>query len=85
MSDLASLGLRVGARVRWRRGAGGRWNEGRVERVEADGSVGVRDGKGASRALVIERIEVASSGPRGGSMWESLAERAVRTEQMELF
>jgi len=84
-TDLAALGLRAGDRVRWQRRAGGRWQEGRVERVEADGSIGVRDEKGASRALPVDRLEVRGSGPRGASMWEPLAVRAGRTEQMGLF
>lgn len=84
-TPLAALGLRAGDRVRWQRRAGGRWHEGRVERVEADGSIGVRDANGASRALPVERLEVRGAGPRGASMWEPLVERAARTEQMELF
>jgi hypothetical protein len=83
--DLAALGLRRGDRVRWQRAAGGRWQEGKVERIESDGSIGVRDAKGASRALSVDRLEVAGAGPRGARMWEPLAERAARTEQIKLF
>jgi hypothetical protein len=84
VTELAALGLRRGEPVRWRRVEGGRWLTGKVERVEADGSIGVRDGKGASRALPIARLEVRATGPRGAKMWEPLAERAARTEQMDL-
>lgn len=83
--DLAALGLVEGDRVRWRERPGGRWREGRVLRRERDGSVGVRDGRGASRALRIERLEVRDRGPRGGVVWEALPERAARAEQLGLW
>lgn len=83
-AGLAALGLRPGDRVRFRRRDGGRWHEGSVERVERDGSVGLRDAKGAARALPIERLEVRTTGPRGAITWEPLTERAARTEQMRL-
>ena len=82
---LEALGLTVGDRVRWRERAGARWSEGRVIGRERDGSVGVRDGRGASRALVAERLEVRVPGPRGGRAWEAVAERAARTEQLALW
>ena len=80
---LAALGIGPGDRVRFRRGAG-RWKEGVVERREKDGSVGLRDGKGSSRSIPIDQLEVRTSGPRGAPRWERLAERAARTEQMRL-
>lgn len=80
---LAALGISPGDRVRFRRG-GGRWKEGLVERREKDGSVGLRDGKGSSRAIPVDRLEVKTNGPRGAPRWEPLAERAARTEQMRL-
>jgi hypothetical protein len=83
-SELAAIGLRPGDRVRFQRKAGGRWHEASVVNREKDGSVGVRDRKGASRALPIERLEVRTVGPRGAGTWEPLTERAARTEQMEL-
>jgi hypothetical protein len=83
-SELAAIGLRPGDRVRFHRKAGGRWHEATVVNREKDGSVGVRDRKGASRALPIERLEVRTVGPRGAATWEPLSERASRTEQMEL-
>ena len=85
MTELAALGLRAGEAVRWQRTAGGRWQQGKVERVEADGSIGVRDAKGASRALPMARLEVRAEGPRGAKVWEPMAARAARTEQMGLF
>ena len=83
-ADLAALGLRPGDRVRFRRRDGGRWHEGVVERVERDGSLGLRDAKGAARALPLDRLEVRTTGPRGATTWEPCPERAARTEQMRL-
>ncbi|HEY8523828.1 MAG TPA: hypothetical protein VIL48_02620 [Acidimicrobiales bacterium] len=83
--ELAPLGLAGGERVRWRDRVGGRWREGTVVGRERDGSVGVRDGKGASRALAVERLEVRTRGPRGARTWEPLTVRAQRTEQLALF
>jgi hypothetical protein len=77
--------LVVGDRVRWRDRPNARPREGTVTGRERDGSVGVRDGRGASRALRVERLEVAVRGPRGGHAWEPLAERAARQEQMPLW
>jgi hypothetical protein len=82
---LVALGLTEGDRVRWRAKPAGRWFEGRVVGRERDGSVGVRDGKGASRAITVDRLEVRGRGPRGGVVWEPLTERAARTEQLGLF
>jgi hypothetical protein len=45
----------------------------------------VRDERGASRALRHERLEVAARGPRGAAMWEPVADRAGRTEQLGLW
>lgn len=81
---MTELGLRVGDIVRFRRTDGGRWQEGRVAGREKDGSVSVRDAKGAARAIVVERLEVQTRGPRGGTVWEPVSERAGRTEQLGL-
>jgi hypothetical protein len=83
--DLAPLGLAPGDRVRWRDRRSSRWREGRVLGRERDGSVGVRDGRGASRALRPDRLEVRDRGPRGGVVWEPVPERAARTEQLGLW
>ena len=84
MTDLAALGLAPGMRVRFRRRDGERWKGGTVERVEKDGSLGLRDGRGAARAIPIDLVEVETRGPRGARTWEPVAERAARTEQMKL-
>jgi hypothetical protein len=83
-AGLVILGLTAGERVRFRRGVAGRWQEGVVARRERDGSIGVTDAKGAARAIPVELIEVACTGPRGGSGWEPLTARAARTEQLRL-
>lgn len=82
---LAALGLAPGDRVRWHDRQSTRWREGRVVARERDGSVGVRDARGASRALRVERLEVRDRGPRGGVVWEPLPDRAARTEQLGLW
>lgn len=83
-SALLELGLRPGDRVRFRRREGGTWREATVERRERDGSIGVRDERGAARAIPLERLQVRASGPRGGVVWEPVAERADRDEQLGL-
>ncbi|CAN5560869.1 hypothetical protein BH20ACT2_BH20ACT2_13540 [soil metagenome] len=83
-AGLTELGLAPGDRVRFRRGPGERWKPAVAERRERDGSVGLRDARGAARAIPVERIEVRSDGPRGGTTWEPLIERAARTEQLRL-
>lgn len=81
---LSELGLSPGDPVRFRRRDGERWKEAVVVRRERDGSVGLRDARGAARAIPIERIEVRRSGPRGGVVWEPLPDVVARTEQMRL-
>jgi hypothetical protein len=82
---LEELGLRPGERVRWRPREGARWVEGTVTGRERDGSIGLRDREGRARALPLGRIEVATTGRRGGRTWEPATERAARTEQLGLF
>jgi hypothetical protein len=67
--SLEEVGLARGDVVRFRRAAGRRWQEGTVSRREGDGSVGVRDAEGRSRALRPDVLEVRTSGPRGGVRW----------------
>ena len=84
MTELVALGLAAGMRVRFRRDPSDRWKLAVVERVEKDGSLGLRDGKGASRAIPIELVEVETRGPRGAKAWEPVTERAARNEQLKL-
>jgi hypothetical protein len=82
---LEALGLKPGDRVRWRPKDGARWAEGTITGRERDGSIGLRDGAGRSRALPLERLEVSTRGPRGARTWESAVDRAARTEQLGMF
>lgn len=84
-SWLRSLGLRRGDEIRFRRGDGERWMPGTVMGRETDGSIDLRDARGRSRAIAVERIEVAERGPRGGRVWTPLTEIVARTEQLDLF
>lgn len=84
-SALTELGLRVGDIVRFRRGESENWREATVVNREKDGSVGVRDEKGAARAIPVDRLQVRTTGPRGGVVWEPVGDRADRTEQLGLF
>jgi hypothetical protein len=83
-TGLVEIGLRAGDRVRFRRKPDEHWKEATVVRRERDGSVGLRDEKGASRAIVVDLIEVRAHGPRGGIVWEPLVDRMARTEQLKL-
>lgn len=82
--DLVALGLRTGERVRFRRRDDERWKEGRLEAIERDGSLAIRDSKGASRAIPVERVEVRRSGPRGGKVWSAVTEIRDEPEQLGL-
>jgi hypothetical protein len=84
VQSLESLGLRPRMLVRFRRSGSARWRTATVERVERDGSLGLRDAKGAARAIPLELIEVATVGPRGARTWEPALERAARAEQLKL-
>ena len=75
-SALLQVGLRPGDRVRFRRREGGAWTEAKVERRERDGSVGVRDSKGAARAITLERLQVRTTGKRGGVVAQFVAQFA---------
>ncbi len=82
---LARLGLRRGEAVRFRRRDRGRWVVGRVEGIEADGSVTLRDPDGAARSLRPERLEIRRPGSRGRLRWRTVPEVVVTWEQLELF
>ena len=83
--NLLDLGLRPGEPARFRRKDNERWKHATIVRLERDGSIGLRDGKGASRAVPLELVEVRAEGPRGGAGWEPVATRANRVEQLNLF
>lgn len=83
--ELERLALRRGEKIRFLRADRARWQDGAVAGVERDGSLSVRDAKGASRAVPLEHVLVVAAGSRGGRRWEPLLDRAARTEQLELF
>lgn len=83
-SALVEVGLRPGDRVRFKQREGSAWKEGKVERRERDGSIGVRDERGAARAIPVERLQVRTTGKRGGRVWEPVVDRAARDEQLGL-
>lgn len=84
-SALLAVGLRPGDRVRFRRTDGGSWHEAKVERRERDGSIGVRDSRGAARSISLERLQVRTTGPRGGTVWEPVTDRVERDEQLGIW
>ncbi len=84
VAAVIGLGLREGEEVRFRRDERRRWQLGHVRRIERDGSVGIVDGKGASRAIPPAHVEVRRGTSRGARAWEPLLDRAARTEQLQL-
>lgn len=83
-TGLAELGLASGDAVRFRRTDDERWKDATVERRERDGSLGIRDAKGAARAIPLDRIQVKGTGKRGGVVWEPLPDKLARDEQLRL-
>jgi hypothetical protein len=79
-SALAALGLQRGETVRFRRGDRARWQTGRVDRLERDGSLRISDADGAARAVPLGRVQVRRRGTR--SVWEDVADRAGRAQQL---
>ena len=82
---LAAIGLRPGEPARFRRNEGGHWVEGRLTRVEVDGSVTLHDRDGAARSLRPERLQVRRPAGRGRLTWQFVNEVATTWEQLELF
>ena len=82
--DLVALGLRVGERVRFRRRDDERWKDAKLESVERDGSLAIRDAKGASRSMPVDRVQVRRAGPRGGTVWVPATHLRDETEQLDL-
>ena len=82
---LDDLNLQPGDRVRFRRTSGSAWHEAKVVGVERDGSVALRDAKGAARSIAPDRLEVHVRSRRGALGWEPVLEHARRTTQLTLF
>ncbi|WP_040492846.1 hypothetical protein [Ilumatobacter nonamiensis] len=85
VSALARLGLRPGEAIRFKRNDKGRYIIGKVEGVETDGSVALRDPDGSARSLRAERVEIRRPGPFGRLRWQLVSEVAITWEQLELF
>lgn len=87
--SIEGLGLRAGDHVRFKRAERGRWQEAIVLRREQDGSIGLRDSKGAYRALPLDRLEVRRPSGRARSTrparWVPAPEWGATPEQLELF
>ena len=81
---LTALGLRPGEGVRFRGPSGGRWRDAKVIGVERDGSLALRDAKGAARSIPVERVEVQVEGTRGARHWVALADRLAEDTQLRL-
>ncbi len=84
-SALARLGLRPSEAIRFRRNDKGRYIVGRVEGIESDGSVTLRDPDGSARSLRPERLEIRRPGSRGRLRWQIVSDVAITWEQLELF
>ncbi len=82
---LQRLGLRAGEAIRFRRHGTGRWVEGRIAGMSADGSIKLFDPDGSARNLRPDAVEVRRPGARGRLTWQVVSEVAVTWEQLELF
>lgn len=82
---LERLGLRPSEPIRFKRGGRGRYVIGKVEGVEQDGSVTLRDPDGSARSLRPERVEIRRPGPKGRLRWQLVSDVAITWEQLELF
>lgn len=85
VTRLASLGLTAGTPVRFRRITKTRWYTGRLERLERDGSIGIRDSQGALRSIPVADVVIPATGPRGGQSWQPLIDFLLVGEQIALF
>jgi hypothetical protein len=83
--DLDPLGLEPGEEVRFRLSGAQRWRRGTVTARDRDGRVRVTDGRGASRSVPPDHLEVRTQGSLGvRAGWEPLLVRAGRAEQLRL-
>jgi biotin-(acetyl-CoA carboxylase) ligase len=82
---LDAWGLHLGDRVRFQRADGGRWQELTITGIGSDGSITLRDSKGAARSIAPDRLEVRTSGTRRSSVWRPVADHARTAQQRSLF
>ena len=84
-SALARLGLRPAEAIRFKRNDKGRYIVGKVEGIEIDGSIALRDPDGSARSLRAERVEIRRPGTHGRLRWQFVSDVAITWEQLELF
>jgi hypothetical protein len=82
---LARLGLHPAEVIRFRRNEKGRSVVGKVEGIEIDGSIALRDPDGSVRSLRPERVEIRRPGPFGRLRWQVVSDVATTWEQLGLF
>lgn len=82
---LERIGLISGEPVRFRRGDTGRWIQGRVARVNPDGSITLHDIDGAARSLRPDRLEVRRPGNHGRLTWQNIENVSITWEQLCLW
>jgi hypothetical protein len=82
---LELVGLRKGEAVRYRRNGTGRWVEGKVAGVAADGSIELFDPDGAARNLRPDVVEVRRPASRGRLRWQLVSDVAITWEQLQLW
>ncbi len=82
---LTTLGLRAGEPIRFRRNGTGRWVEGKVAGMAADGSILLYDPDGSARNLRPEVVEVRRPGPRGRLVWRVVSDVAITWEQLTIW
>ena len=84
-SALARLGLRSVRRFVSSATIAAGTSSGKVEGIETDGSVTLRDPDGSARSLRAERVEIRRPGPHGRLRWQVVSDVAITWEQLELF
>ena len=84
-SLLTTLGLRAGEPIRFRRNGTGRWVEGKVAGIAADGSILLYDPDGSARNLRPEVVEVRRPGQRGRLVWRVVSDVAITWEQLSIW
>ena len=82
---LTAVGLRSGEPIRFRRHDVGRWIEGKVAKIEPDGSITLHDRDGAARSLRPERVQVRRPGISGRLTWRWVSDVAMTWQQLDLF
>jgi len=82
---LELVGLRKGEAIRFRRNGAGRWVEGKVAGVAADGSIQLFDPAGTAHNLRPDVVEVRRPASRGRLRWQLVSDVAITWEQLQLW